>query len=172
MLVTSMFYTRIEIAERIGWTLQCNGFAQIISGFISFGVVHIDENAKPRQWQVRRGYVNANYALMLTNKSFAVAYDHLVDLDACYWQCLLGVLPGQPYERAVPFSGGEGALKSRDKSSGSSCSHHGIQILVVKRVSANQNGIETKKWKKNQFREALKDSKYHLATDSFMDGRL
>ncbi|EPQ52227.1 MFS general substrate transporter [Gloeophyllum trabeum ATCC 11539] len=51
MLVTSMFYTRTEIAERIGWTFQCNGFGTIVSGFLSFGVAHISAQGKPAQWQ-------------------------------------------------------------------------------------------------------------------------
>jgi MFS family permease len=37
MLISSMFYTRMEMGERVGWAFQCNGFAQIISGFISYG---------------------------------------------------------------------------------------------------------------------------------------
>ena len=37
MLVGSMFYTRMEMGERVGWAFQCNGFATIISGFISYG---------------------------------------------------------------------------------------------------------------------------------------
>ena len=31
MLVCSMFYTRAEVNERIGWTFQCNGLAVIIA---------------------------------------------------------------------------------------------------------------------------------------------
>ncbi|KDN42941.1 hypothetical protein RSAG8_06467, partial [Rhizoctonia solani AG-8 WAC10335] len=52
MLVTSMFYTRTEIGERIGWTFQCNGFALIISGFLAFGVTHSEPNGKPARWQL------------------------------------------------------------------------------------------------------------------------
>ena len=52
MLVCSMFYTRREIGERIGWTFQCNGWAVVISGFLQFGMVHINiEPGKPHQWQ-------------------------------------------------------------------------------------------------------------------------
>jgi len=36
------------------------------------------------------------------------------------------------------------------------------KIRVIKRVKGNQNGIETKKWKKEQFIEALTDSKTWL----------
>ncbi|CAE6506910.1 unnamed protein product [Rhizoctonia solani] len=52
MLVTSMFYTRTEIGERIGWTFQCNGFALITSGFLAFGVAHSEPNGKPARWQL------------------------------------------------------------------------------------------------------------------------
>ena len=51
MLVCSMFYTKNEIGERLGWTFQCNGFAVIISGFIQFGVAHTNPNIHPNQWQ-------------------------------------------------------------------------------------------------------------------------
>ncbi|KAF8609182.1 MFS general substrate transporter [Ceratobasidium sp. AG-I] len=52
MLITSMFYTRTEIGERIGWTFQCNGLAVILGGFFSFGVGHADAKAKPNRWQL------------------------------------------------------------------------------------------------------------------------
>ena len=32
-------------------TFQCNGFAQIVSGFIAFGVFHAPPTAHPSQWQ-------------------------------------------------------------------------------------------------------------------------
>ncbi|KAL8791128.1 MAG: hypothetical protein Q9195_006025 [Heterodermia aff. obscurata] len=52
MLITSMFYTRTEIGERIGWIFQCNGFALIVSGFLAFGVSHSDPSKKPSRWQL------------------------------------------------------------------------------------------------------------------------
>ncbi|KAL8650599.1 MAG: hypothetical protein Q9226_005076 [Calogaya cf. arnoldii] len=52
MLVTPMFYTRTETGERIGWTIQCNGFAQIVSGFLAFGVAHSHPAKKPAPWQL------------------------------------------------------------------------------------------------------------------------
>jgi MFS transporter, ACS family, allantoate permease len=56
VLVTSMFYTRTEMGERVGWTFQCNGFASIISGFIAFGAYHAPARTpttpqKVNQWQ-------------------------------------------------------------------------------------------------------------------------
>ncbi|QRV76049.1 major facilitator superfamily transporter [Ceratobasidium sp. AG-Ba] len=52
MLITSMFYTRREVGERIGWTFQCNGVGTIISGFLSFAVSHADPQKKPNRWQM------------------------------------------------------------------------------------------------------------------------
>lgn len=52
MVATSMFYNRTEIGQRIGWTIQCNGFATIISGFLAYGVAHSDPTNKPAQWQL------------------------------------------------------------------------------------------------------------------------
>lgn len=51
MLVCSMFYTRKEVSERIGWTFQCNGLAVILSGFLQFGLVHTSAERRPSQWQ-------------------------------------------------------------------------------------------------------------------------
>ncbi|KAH8896144.1 MFS general substrate transporter [Thozetella sp. PMI_491] len=52
MLLTPMFYTRTEIGQRIGWIIQCNGIASIISGFVSYGVAHWDPARKPARWQL------------------------------------------------------------------------------------------------------------------------
>ncbi|TDL22869.1 MFS general substrate transporter [Rickenella mellea] len=51
MTITSMFYTRTEIGERLGWIFQCNGVGVIVSGFLSFGVFHADPKKHPNQWQ-------------------------------------------------------------------------------------------------------------------------
>ncbi|KAJ7050651.1 MFS general substrate transporter [Mycena amicta] len=51
MLVSSMFYTRKEQTLRVGYWFLMNGTAQIISGFISFGSLHIHtRNFQPWQW--------------------------------------------------------------------------------------------------------------------------
>lgn len=52
MIVLSMFFNRTESGQRLGWTVQCNGVAQIISGFIAFGVAHSDSSKDPGQWQI------------------------------------------------------------------------------------------------------------------------
>ncbi|KAG8783282.1 hypothetical protein FRC12_019886 [Ceratobasidium sp. 428] len=51
MIVTSMFYTRAEQSLRVGYWFLMNGTAQIISGFLAFGVLHIKtEGFAPWQW--------------------------------------------------------------------------------------------------------------------------
>lgn len=52
MLVTSMFYNRTEIGERISWTFQCNGVALSLSAFLAFGVAHYDPEREPAPWQL------------------------------------------------------------------------------------------------------------------------
>ncbi|CAE6462461.1 unnamed protein product [Rhizoctonia solani] len=51
MITTSMFYTRSEQSLRVGYWFLMNGTAQIISGFLSFGVLHIETRGfAPWQW--------------------------------------------------------------------------------------------------------------------------
>ncbi|KAH7882087.1 MFS general substrate transporter [Phlebopus sp. FC_14] len=51
MIVSSMFYTRKEQTLRVGYWFLMNGTAQIISGFISFGTLHIHTKGfEPWQW--------------------------------------------------------------------------------------------------------------------------
>ncbi|KAF8268361.1 MFS general substrate transporter [Lactarius quietus] len=51
MIVSSMFYTRREQTARVGYWFLMNGTAQIFSGFISFGTLHIHTGGfEPWQW--------------------------------------------------------------------------------------------------------------------------
>ncbi|TCD67482.1 hypothetical protein EIP91_012343 [Steccherinum ochraceum] len=51
LIVSSMFYTRNEQTLRVGYWFLMNGTAQIISGFISFGTLHIHTSRfEPWQW--------------------------------------------------------------------------------------------------------------------------
>ncbi|KAJ7658281.1 major facilitator superfamily domain-containing protein [Mycena polygramma] len=51
MIVSSMFYTRTEQTVRVGYWFLMNGTAQIISGFVSFGTLHIETGTfRPWQW--------------------------------------------------------------------------------------------------------------------------
>lgn len=57
MLINQMFYTRVEMAERIGWSFACNGAAQIFAGFISYGVAWAPSRTPTNgvlinQWQI------------------------------------------------------------------------------------------------------------------------
>lgn len=122
MLVCSMFYTRNEIGERLGWTFQCNGLAVIISGFLSFGVFHASPTASPNQWQW----------LMITNAL----------LTFVAFVFFLFFFPDNP--TTAKF------LTPEER------------LMAVKRVQVNQNGIETKVWKRKQFIEALTDPKTWL----------
>ncbi|KAJ3558280.1 hypothetical protein NM688_g1012 [Phlebia brevispora] len=119
VLVCSMFYTRKEVSERIGWTFQCNGIAQIISGFIQFGLVHAPAHRGLAQWQW--------FMLTLTMATFITAL------------LFLFFFPDNP-TTAWFLS-------------------HEERILAVRRVRENQNGIETKVFKKYQIVEALTDPK-------------
>ncbi|KAH7889599.1 MFS general substrate transporter [Phlebopus sp. FC_14] len=51
MIVTSMFYTRAEQTRRVGYWFLMNGFAVILLGFVSYGVLHIHTSQfMPWQW--------------------------------------------------------------------------------------------------------------------------
>ncbi|KAF8073573.1 MFS general substrate transporter [Lyophyllum atratum] len=51
LIVSSMFYTRTEQTLRVGYWFLMNGTAQIVSGFISFGALHIKTKSfEPWQW--------------------------------------------------------------------------------------------------------------------------
>jgi MFS transporter, ACS family, allantoate permease len=75
MLVTAMFYTRVEMGQRIGWTLQCNGIATVISGFAAYGVAHTSPSTTrgiSAPWQL----LMLVYAglMLLVGACFAVAF--------------------------------------------------------------------------------------------------
>ncbi|KAG1754358.1 major facilitator superfamily domain-containing protein [Suillus lakei] len=51
MIVTSMFYTHAEQTRRVGYWFLMNGFAVIILGFISYGLLHTNTASfMPWQW--------------------------------------------------------------------------------------------------------------------------
>jgi MFS family permease len=119
MTIISMFYTRVEISQRLGWTFQCNGIAQILSSFLAYGVAHINMKAHPRPWQW--------FFIIITLLSVAVSILY-------FWR-----MPDNPTNAVF--------LNEDDK------------VNVVQRIKSNQNGIESKVWKRYQFIEALKDPK-------------
>ncbi|KAJ7153330.1 MFS general substrate transporter [Mycena filopes] len=67
MLVSSMFYTRKEQTVRVGYWFLMNGTAQIISGFISFGTLHIHTSRfEPWQWL----FIITGILTLITSVSF------------------------------------------------------------------------------------------------------
>ncbi|KAG9007033.1 hypothetical protein FRB93_008300 [Tulasnella sp. JGI-2019a] len=119
MTLIQMFYTRLEITERVGWTFQCNGLAAIIGGFIAFGVAHIKLTVHPHRWQW-----------------FMIIMAILSVITSLLWFFLM---PDNP--TSAKF------LTEEER------------IFAVQRIRVNQNGIESKVWKKYQFIEAFTDVK-------------
>jgi MFS family permease len=52
MIILPMFYTRREIGQRLGWTIQCNGLGIIVSSFLAFGAAHLYSGANVARWQL------------------------------------------------------------------------------------------------------------------------
>ncbi|KAJ3554235.1 hypothetical protein NM688_g3211 [Phlebia brevispora] len=117
MLVCSMFYTRLELIERLGWAVLCNGFAVIFTGFIQFGMAHTSPHRHPSQWQ----WMMITTALM-TFVIFVLFLLFFPDNPTNAWFL-------SPLERR----------------------------MAVRRVRDNQNGIETKAWKRYQMIEAFRE---------------
>ena len=122
MLVCSMFYTRHEVSERIGWTFQCGGLAVIISGFLQFGLAHTSPQRHPNQWQ------------------WLVIITALISFVAS--ALFLLFFPDNPLNARF--------LTAEER------------VTAVQRVRDNQNGIETKTWKRYQLTEAAWDPKTWL----------
>ncbi|KAM0755854.1 MFS general substrate transporter [Meredithblackwellia eburnea MCA 4105] len=51
MIITSQWYTRAEQGQRVGLWFLMNGVAQIVNGFISFGLHHV-KSTHLKQWQI------------------------------------------------------------------------------------------------------------------------
>ncbi|KAF7363012.1 MFS general substrate transporter [Mycena venus] len=69
MIVSSMFYTRTEQTLRVGYWFLMNGTAQIITGFISFGTLHIKTSRfEPWQWLM----IITGILTLLTSVSFCL----------------------------------------------------------------------------------------------------
>ncbi|KAG8872181.1 hypothetical protein FRB98_000226 [Tulasnella sp. 332] len=132
MTLIQMFYTRLETTERIGWTIQCNGLASIIGGFIAFGVAHVSPKVHPHRWQWFM-------IIMTIISAFTSAF--------WFWR-----MPDNP--TSARFLNEEERLDA------------------VKRIRINQNGVETKVWKKYQFIEALTDVKTWILFVFAMCGEL
>ncbi|PVF97422.1 MFS general substrate transporter [Serendipita vermifera] len=139
MLINSMFYTRTEMGERVGWTFQCNGFAAIISGLIAFGVYHA-EASRP--------------AVPATATTPEIPAYHP---KVAQWQWFMIVIAALTLLTFILFG-----IFFPDSPTSAKFITEEEKVIVVKRIKANQSGIETKAWKKHQFLEALKDPKAYL----------
>ncbi|KAI0944706.1 hypothetical protein AcW1_002354 [Taiwanofungus camphoratus] len=121
MIVTSMFYTRAEQTLRVGYWFLMNGTAQIVIGFISFGVLHAKSGRfQPWQWLV----IITGLLTLITAVAFWLMFP---DSPTTAWFLT-------PEER----------------------------VTAVQRIKANQTGVENKRFKKEQFYEALRDPKTWL----------
>jgi len=121
MIVTSMFYTRKEQTLRVGYWFLMNGTAQIIIGFIGFGVLHSKTGAfHPWQWLV----IITGVLTLITAVAFWFMFP---DSPTTAW-----------------------FLKQDER------------VVAVQRIKENQTGVENKRWKKEQFYEALTDPKTWL----------
>lgn len=88
-----------------------NGFALIVSSFLSFGVYHANPKASPNQWQW----------LMII-------------------ECLLTVAVFVLFYFRFPDNPMTASFLTEEE-----------RVIAIKRVQGNQNGIETKVWKKDQY---------------------
>jgi ACS family allantoate permease-like MFS transporter len=119
-----MFYTRTEMGERIGWTFQCNGFAAIISAFIAFGTYH-SEASRP--------------AVPATATTPSIPAYHP---KVAQWQWFMIIISSMTFVTFVLFG-----LFFPDSPTRAKFLTEEEKVVVVKRIRANQAGIETKTWK-------------------------
>ncbi|KAJ3820729.1 MFS general substrate transporter [Lentinula raphanica] len=140
MIVSSMFYTRNEQTLRVGYWFLMNGTAQIISGFISFGSLHIHtSNFEPWQWYGNliplsifihhpRAYLLHRRLMIITG---AITFVTAI--------CFFLFFPDSPTNAWF--------LTPEERA------------LAVMRIKENQTGVENKHFKKEQMIEALLDPK-------------
>jgi len=125
-----MFYTRTEIGERLGWTFQCNGIGAIIGSFLGFGVSHLAENSRPAR---------------LAPLEFCLYQKCANTYGCCRWQWFMIIISIATLLVSIAFwvwfpdNPATARFLSQDE-----------KVNVVHRIKLNQNGIETKVWKKAQ----------------------
>jgi hypothetical protein len=105
MTVSHLFGTELNR------TFNLNGFALIVSSFLSFAVYHANPKVHPNQWQ-----------WLMVIESI---------LSFFVFVLFYFFFPDNPTTASF--------LTQEEK------------IIAIKRVQANQNGIETKVWKKHQY---------------------
>ncbi|KAJ7054943.1 MFS general substrate transporter [Mycena amicta] len=129
LIVTAMFYTRKEQGIRAGYWFLMNGAAQIISGFISFGTLHIETNSlEPWQW------------LMLITGIIT-----LITAVAFWYVASIGGITSEDITRFLfPDSPTTAWFLTPDE-----------RAKAILRIKENQTGLENKHFKKEQSRISL-----------------
>ncbi|KAF6765362.1 membrane transporter [Ephemerocybe angulata] len=118
MLVTSMFYTRKEHTQRVGYWYMAGMCGSSFLGFVAFGLLHITgTRLMPWQWMM--------IIMGAVTFIFGIVFFFLFPDSPTTARFLT------PEERAQ----------------------------TVQRIKVNQSGVENKRWKREQFIEALKDPK-------------
>jgi MFS transporter, ACS family, allantoate permease len=127
MLINSMFYTRTEMGERVGWTFMCNAIGIIISSFIAFGVYHT-ESSRP--------------AVPATATTPAIPAYHP---KVAQWQWFMIIISSITFVTCTLFG-----LFFPDSPTSAKFLTEEEKVTVIKRIKANQAGVETKTWKQYQ----------------------
>ncbi|KAG8933090.1 hypothetical protein FRC02_012458 [Tulasnella sp. 418] len=122
MILIAMFYNRVEIGQRINWTIQCNGLAGVAGALVAFGVYFISPNVAINAWRA--------YMLIISG---------------------LCLITGVLFLLFFPDNPTTAKFLTNEE-----------RVMAIRRIQENQTGIETKKWKKEQFKEALVDPKTWL----------
>ncbi|PPQ93270.1 hypothetical protein CVT25_015268 [Psilocybe cyanescens] len=131
MIVTSMFYTRAEQNKRVGYWFLMNGFAIIILGFISFGVLHAKVNDHHRRY-----YFDHFRVILVHITSHTLSWSSVPNR-------------GMPFQRFYfPDSPTTAYFLTPEE-----------RTQAVQRIKGNQAGIENKQWKRDQFIETCLDPK-------------
>jgi MFS transporter, ACS family, allantoate permease len=127
MLINSMFYTRTEMGERVGWTFQCNGLAMVISGLIAYGVYHTEASWPAVPASATAPAIQAYHPKVAQWQWYMIVISLLTLVTFILWGLFL---PDSPTRAKF--------LTEEEK------------VVVIKRIKSNQSGIEAKEWKKSQ----------------------
>ncbi|TEB24345.1 MFS general substrate transporter [Coprinellus micaceus] len=118
MLVTSMFYTRKEHTQRVGYWYMAGMAGSSFLGFVAFGLLHITgTRLMPWQWMM--------IIMGLVTFLFGIVFYFF--------------FPDSPTSARF--------LTPQERS------------MTVQRIKVNQSGVENKRWKREQFIEAVKETK-------------
>lgn len=153
MLLTSMFYTRVEQTRRVGYwcespcllclfclfngscTVLMNGVAIIILGFVAFGVLHTtNENFQPWQWYVRPPTLT--FLIRGSDGMFCACDCHRLMVITGLITLIISVI----FWFFFPDSPMTAHFLSEDE-----------RLIAVERIKVNQAGVENKHFKRDQY---------------------